>query len=119
MKQMTIFDYLDTKEPDPQFSEETNILAGILHACQRVKRDALRERLSAILGEEISDRKMRKMIENARQEGFVIANEQNGRGYYVPESLQELQILYRQNENRALAILKQQKHIRREMAKWR
>ena len=118
MKQMSIFDYIDAKEAEPEFSEETNLLAGILNACPKVKRDALRERISEVLGVEISDRKMRKMIETARQEGFIIANDQNGRGYYIPETLQELQILYRQNENRAMSILRQQKHIRREMAKW-
>lgn len=62
---------------------------------------------------------MRKIIENARCEGFVIANAQDGKGYYIPETVKELEILYRQNENRAKTILRQQKYIRQRMAEMR
>ena len=58
---------------------------------------------------------LRKMIETARREGLVIANDQGGAGYYRPRTKAELEALYRQNEHRALAILDQQKHIRRQI----
>lgn len=103
-------------------SRTTEILAGIFArhtTLGRIPREHLRYYLSVEEGREVSDRQMRHYIEIARQEGLVIGNEQDGRGYYIPETLKELEITYRQNQSRALAILKQQKHIRRKMAEWR
>lgn len=100
-------------------SQTTEILAEIFSAKNRIQRDDLRAILSMKLGRHVNDRQMRHYIEIARQEGLVIGNEQDGRGYYIPETLKELEITYRQNQSRALAILKQQKHIRRKMAEWR
>ena len=100
-------------------SRTTEILGNIFEAHQRLTREHLRILLSARLGQHVSDRTMRHYIEIARQEGLVIGNDQDGAGYYIPETLKELEITYRQNQSRALAILKQQKHIRRKMAEWR
>lgn len=100
-------------------SRTTEIIGEILSYGNRIPRGALRAILSLKLGRSITDRQMRHYIEIARQEGLVIGNEQDGRGYYIPETLKELEITYRQNQSRALAILKQQKHIRRKMAEWR
>lgn len=61
------------------------------------------------------DRELRKNVEKARREGLVIANDQKGGGYYRPDKKEEYARLHKQNQNRAMAILSQQKHIRREM----
>lgn len=102
--------------PAKQVSETTFILESIFAACSKyIPRHELRQLLTYNTGREVSDRTMRKMIETARQEGLVIANDQDGYGYYIPTTQKELADLYRQNENRALAILSQQKHIRRRL----
>ena len=100
-------------------SPTTKAVAEIFGEFKRLPRGATRALLSLKLGRSISDRQMRHYIEIARQEGLVIGNDQDGKGYYIPETLKELEITYRQNQSRALAILKQQKHIRRKMAEWR
>lgn len=58
------------------------------------------------------DRVLRENIERARNEGVVIANNQDGKGYYRPVTREEMARLYRSNQNRAMSILRQQKHIR-------
>lgn len=92
-------------------SETTEALARILMfgAENAIKRAAL----IAMTG--WPDRELRRNIEKARVEGLVIANDQNGKGYYRPNKREEFERLHRQNKSRALAILKQQKHIGREM----
>lgn len=89
-------------------SEATMILANTLKWGK--KHAMTRPELAEKLG--WSDRMLRKNIERARQEGVAIANDQDGGGYYFPETREELERQYRQNENRAMAILRQQKHIR-------
>lgn len=122
MQQMTIFDYLGVKEEEPEFSEETKMLLEIFK--QRtgknkyIDRAALRELVQSWTGRYITDRTMRKMIETARQEGLVICNGQDGNGYFLPTTREELIRQYDQNESRAKSILRQQRFIRREMAKW-
>lgn len=122
MQQMTIFDYLGVKEEEPEFSEETKMLLEIFK--QRtgknkyIDRAALRELVQSWTGRYIPDRTMRKMIETARQEGLVICNVQDGNGYFLPTTREELIRQYDQNESRAKSILRQQRFIRREMAKW-
>ena len=46
---------------------------------------------------------------------MVICNAQDGEGYFLPRTKEDLERQYRQNQNRALAILRQQKHIRRRL----
>lgn len=114
MTQLSLF---ETEEPE--YSETTKVIKAIFDTQHRIQREALRLYLSAALKENISDRKMRALLEIAKNEGFVIGNNQDGQGYYVPETLKELEIIYRQNENRALSILRQQKHIKRKMMELR
>lgn len=61
----------------------------------------------------MSDRQMRKAIEDARNEGLVILCECNGRGYYQSDDLNEIYCQYLQDTNRAMAILKRRKAMRR------
>ena len=62
---------------------------------------------------DMSDRMVRSIIEKARDEGCLILNKQDGRGYYLPESIDDIVFQYRQDTNRALSILKRRKHMRK------
>jgi transcriptional regulator with XRE-family HTH domain len=69
-----------------------------------------RESLAMKLG--LGDRHMRKIIEEARNEGLIILCECNGRGYYQSDDLNEIHVQYIQDTNRAMAILKRRKPMR-------
>lgn len=71
-----------------------------------ISREALAEKLG------MSDRQMRKAVEDARNEGLIILCECNGRGYYQSNDLNEIQCQYIQDTNRAMAILKRRKPMR-------
>lgn len=51
-----------------------------------------------------SDREVRRMIEVARQEGAVILNFSDGKGYFRPEKKEEVEKYIRQEEARAKSI---------------
>ena len=70
-------------------------------------RFALSERMG------LSDRKVRQLIEDARNAGLFIINNSDGRGYYQTTDLDEMERYYRSNRARALSILKSQKTMRR------
>lgn len=65
------------------------------------------------------DREMRKVIAYARLMGFCINNDQDKKGYYIPETLEELERQYKQTEERGKAIFAQLKSIRRQIDKIR
>lgn len=69
--------------------------------------------LCALTG--LSDRSVRAAIEQARNDGALILNDQDGFGYYQADirDLDALQRQYRQDTARAMALLKRRKHIRR------
>lgn len=62
---------------------------------------------------DMSDRAVRALIEKARDEGCLILNNQDGKGYYLPSCIEEVQKQYKQDTNRALSILKRRKHMRK------
>ena len=102
-----------------EVSDTTKILEAIFAQCSKyIPRYALREEIKNWTGEKISDRTMREWIERARQEGLIIANDQDGYGYYIPRTKEELQALHKRNQNRAMAILMQQPHIKRRLKEW-
>lgn len=68
-----------------------------------------RQTLVALTG--MSDRRVRKAIEIARRNGEIILN--LGTGYYTTDELPELRRQYKANHNRAMAVLVQQKYLRR------
>lgn len=70
-----------------------------------------REFLRTMTG--LPDRKVRQMIEASRDEGHIIINDQDGRGYYQPSDIDEIERQYWQDTRRALSILKRRKHARR------
>lgn len=61
----------------------------------------------------LPDRKVRKLIEEARKDGAPILNDQDGVGYYLSEEPGELKRQYRTNRSRALSILRQNTRLRR------
>lgn len=61
----------------------------------------------------LSDRKVRQLIEDARNASLFIINNSDGRGYYQTTDLDEMERSYRQDRSRALSILKRQKALRR------
>lgn len=77
--------------------------------CNAISRTELRLRAR------LNDRVVRELIEQARRQGTIIINLQDGRGYYrpAPEDLVDILKQYRQNDSRAKSILVQQKYLRR------
>lgn len=72
-----------------------------------------RDQLSHLLG--VDDRKCRKLIQKARDEGAIILNRQDGAGYYIADETDAVELIkqYRQDTSRALSILRRRKTIRR------
>lgn len=68
-----------------------------------------RANLAAKLG--MPDRAVRKMIAEARDQGAVILNAQDGKGYYLSEDPVDIRRQYNTNRARAMSILRQQKHL--------
>lgn len=69
-----------------------------------------RQTLSRLTG--LPDRAVRQAIENARHDGYIILNDQDGRGYYITANIDDIERQYRQNERRAKSILHYQKPLR-------
>lgn len=63
----------------------------------------------------LSDRKIRDEIENARRNGTIILNMQDGKGYFISDNIEDLKKQYKQNNSRAMSILVQQKYLRRKI----
>ena len=53
---------------------------------------------------DVSDREMRRMLEHSRQNGNIIINFQNGKGYFRPDCKEEIEKYIRQEEARAKTI---------------
>lgn len=62
---------------------------------------------------DISDRKLRKLIEEARKRGFLIVNV--GNGYYLADADEEKERYYRQEYSRAMSILQNIAPLRHEL----
>lgn len=63
----------------------------------------------------VSDRQIRKLIQEAKEHGVFIINLQDGRGYYRPaeEDLDSIEKQYHQNLSRMISLSKQQKGYRK------
>lgn len=93
-----------------QYSDfRINDLMATLHKGQAnaISRKALAAEM------DMSDRAVRSLIEKARDEGCLILNKQDGKGYYIAENLDDIVFQYRQDTNRALSILKRRKTMRK------
>lgn len=69
-----------------------------------------RRELSARLS--MGDRRMRKLIEEARAGGAIIINDSDGNGYYQTDDLAEMERQYKQDTSRAMSILQRRKPLR-------
>lgn len=69
-----------------------------------------REALGFVTG--LSDRVLRKQIEQARRCGYVICNSQDGKGYFWTDDLDDMERQYRQITNRAFSMLVTRKPLR-------
>lgn len=61
------------------------------------------EWISALTG--IHERLVRKLIEELRGDGHLICNDQDGEGYYIAESIDEVRRQYARDRSRALHVL--------------
>ena len=73
-----------------------------------------RSELVAILN--LPDRTIRKLIQEARDRGEIIINDQSGAGYYMSNDLGEMKRQFALNRSRALSVLRQQKYLLRKIA---
>ena len=71
-----------------------------------ISRAALAQKLG------MSDRKMRDAVEDARLDGLIIINTQNGGGYFQTTDLDEMKRQYAQDTARAMSILRRRKPLR-------
>ena len=85
---------------------ELVIPVGRAHAISRTK---LAEKLK------LPDRYMRRMIAAAQRDGMIICNDQDGRGYYQPQSVADIERAYKQERSRALATLVKLKTMRQQL----
>lgn len=63
----------------------------------------------------LPDRRVRKLIQEARERGEIIINAQDGRGYYKSDDLGELEKQYNANHRRAMSVLRQQKYLKQKI----
>lgn len=86
----------------------TDVVANALGYGKKnaIKREELCEKLG------VSDRKMRRMIEQARRDGLVVCNDQDDDGYYIADTPDEYDRQYRQIHDRAMSLLVQLKYMR-------
>ena len=85
---------------------------NILDYIHEGKEDAItREELRFLT--ELSDRTIRELIEQARRNGAIILNLQDGRGYYrpAPDEMDDVAQQHRQNKGRIASISIQQKYL--------
>lgn len=88
-------------------AQKANVLSCLCHGHDL---GADRSWISAHTG--YSDRMVRNLIEDLRNEGHLICNLQDGRGYYIAETEDEIWAQYRQDCARAMSILRRIKPFR-------
>lgn len=75
-------------------------------ACLKHGKDLANTRQWISMHTGIHDRKVREIIEELRNEGHLICNEQDGSGYYLAETTEEILRQYKQDCNRAMSNLR-------------
>jgi transcriptional regulator with XRE-family HTH domain len=93
---------------EPESFEVTDLIACFRDA----GKDAAisRRRLAELL--DVPDRTLRKIIEEARNDGYLIINDGDGRGYFLAATSAEIERHFRQENARAMSILKRLKAAR-------
>ena len=80
--------------------------------CLRHGKDLANNRFWITMKTGLSDRVVRQRIEELRNEGHLICNLQNGKGYFIAENDEEVELQYRQDCARAMSILRRIKPFR-------
>ena len=62
-----------------------------------------------------SDRFVRRIIEKARDAGWLVCNDQDGKGYYLAWTDDEVERQHKRDRSRALAVLKRLKPFRQRL----
>lgn len=84
----------------------------IINFLNHGKNNALtRDALVSLTG--LSDGTVRDMIKDARDNGYLIINDQDGEGYYLSDDIDAIHRQYKQDTARAMSILKRRKHSRK------
>ena len=102
---MTEQEYINEliKETSPAVPESFNV-TELIAILDYGRRNAIRRRaLAALL--DVSDRQLRKTIEEARACGYVILSLPNGGGYYLSNNADEIHDFYLREKSRAYSIL--------------
>jgi len=55
---------------------------------------------------QMPDRRVREVIEDARNAGYMIINDGDGTGYYIAQSIEDIKRYYRIEKARAMSITK-------------
>lgn len=84
--------------------EDSFELFELLHEIKTGRENAVTGRTLARLLD-CPERKVRQLIEEARRQGHLIINDQDGKGYYIASSTEDVQRQYNQMTNRAMSIL--------------
>ena len=61
----------------------------------------------------VNERTLRELLEQARADGFLICNDMDGKGYYLADTLEDVDRQYHRDYNRAMALLARLKPMRR------
>ncbi|MBQ9662233.1 MAG: hypothetical protein IJV40_03660 [Oscillospiraceae bacterium] len=80
--------------------------------CIRTGKDMANTRHWIAMHTGLNDRVVRNRIEELRNEGHLICNTQNGRGYYIAEDIEDIKAQYKQDCARAMSILRRIKPFR-------
>lgn len=64
-----------------------------------------------------NDRAVRELLEIARENGALVCNDQDGRGYYLAETEEEIARQYKRDRARALSVLARLKPYRQALKK--
>lgn len=79
------------------------MVAAVLGHLHKGKANAVKhDTLISLTG--LKDRQLRLALEKARRD-FCIINDQDGKGYYLPENKEDAKRYYKQEYNRAMSIL--------------
>lgn len=93
-------------------NERKNALTGELLQLLPVGRENAVGRRALAARLQIGDRSVRKLIEDLRDQGILVCNDQDGRGYYIAASTDEVERQYRIDRARALAVMRRMKTAR-------
>ena len=87
-------------------------MKACVRACLLHGHDLATTRTSIVMMTGINDRTVRQVIEELRNDGLLICNDQDGNGYYLAETDDEILKQYRRDCAHAMSILKRLKKFR-------